>query len=165
MVVLKVSSPARGRSRGRGSRGRPQRAPAPAWPRAVCEVGQHLCLPASLPLFLGARLRRGELEVVARDHDAEQQQHLYHITRPLAPPYRLHTVLLKVGSYNDSDHAAEQQQHRPLRDEDQQVERVHADRAWPRGRAEPLSANLHWTCSDTHTVIAVMERVWMSIVT
>ena len=25
----------------------------------------------------------------------------YHIKRPLAPPYSLHTVLLKVGSYND----------------------------------------------------------------
>ena len=26
----------------------------------------------------------------------------YHITRPLAPPYSLHTVLLKVESYNDT---------------------------------------------------------------
>jgi hypothetical protein len=25
----------------------------------------------------------------------------YHTTRPLAPPYSLHTVLLKVESYND----------------------------------------------------------------
>jgi hypothetical protein len=27
---------------------------------------------------------------------------LYHITRPLAPPYSLHTVLLKLESYNDT---------------------------------------------------------------
>jgi hypothetical protein len=34
--------------------------------------------------------------------DASLQVSQYHITRPLAPPYIFHTVLLKVESYNDA---------------------------------------------------------------
>jgi hypothetical protein len=37
----------------------------------------------------------------------------YRTTRPLAPPYSLHTVLLKVESYNDSHYNAEVRQLRP----------------------------------------------------
>jgi hypothetical protein len=42
--------------------------------------------------------------VIGSHEDAIKRRFLevYHITRPLAPPYSLHTVLLKVESYNDT---------------------------------------------------------------
>ena len=40
---------------------------------------------------------------LSRPERSEAPEHLeeYHTTRPLAPPYSLHTALLKVESYND----------------------------------------------------------------
>jgi hypothetical protein len=40
--------------------------------------------------------------VDANTHAGEVTWRKYHITRTLAPPYSLHTVLLKVESYNDA---------------------------------------------------------------
>jgi hypothetical protein len=49
-----------------------------------------------------AKLKAEELGVASMKRDLLQRlkQVPYHITRPLAPSYILHTVLLKVESYN-----------------------------------------------------------------
>jgi curved DNA-binding protein CbpA len=50
--------------------------------------------------------KRHHPDKVSRTGDAAQVCQ-YHITRPLAPPYSLHTVLLKVKSYKDTGDAAQ----------------------------------------------------------
>ena len=55
-------------------------------------VGQIVAARAGVPLH--ARLPDRQL---APEVD-ERRVRLYHTTRPLAPPYSLHTVLLKVES-------------------------------------------------------------------
>ena len=49
------------------------------------------------------RIRGLGVDELLDDHRAVLAEHRHHlsVTRPLAPPYSLHTVLLKVESYND----------------------------------------------------------------
>ena len=69
------------------------------------------------PLGLAAPLGAEAVRQALGDRRREQlhrhlHQHLvcqYHITRPLALPYSLHTVLLEVESYNGGSHLARPQ--------------------------------------------------------
>jgi hypothetical protein len=75
---------------------------------ANCAVAIDLSLAVSIP---GINSVTQLFQLFAAAHSAARagcsprgrHRHLYHTTKPLAPPHSLHTVLLKVESYNVTD--------------------------------------------------------------